>query len=249
MPRRLDGLAEYYDLRHGAFSEDVPFYQRLAEEAEGPILELGCGTGRLLAALCARHPVIGVDVSGEMLRRARAAVTHHGCRNVLLLRADLRRPVVQRGAGLAILALNTLCHFASQAEQLAVLRAARESLAPEGLLALDVPNPHLELEARPAGACLLEAIHECPDKTIYEWSVTDAELGEQLLRVRSIYDRVAPDGSVSRRSLAFGLRLFYRYELELLLVSAGLRPEAVLGDYDHSPYRGDSPRLLVLARR
>src|SRR5215218_9993165 len=71
-------IPELYDLEHAGFSEDVDLYLRLAEVVGDPILELGCGTGRVLGALAAAgNRVTGVDRSGPMLDRARSALQTH----------------------------------------------------------------------------------------------------------------------------------------------------------------------------
>src|SRR5215218_11321513 len=68
-------LPELYDLEHAGFSDDVDLYLRLAEVVGDPILELGCGTGRVLAPLAAAgHRIIGVDRSRPMLDQARSAM-------------------------------------------------------------------------------------------------------------------------------------------------------------------------------
>mgnify|MGYP005840863847 CR=1 FL=1 len=247
---RAETLAKYYDLRHGAYKLDVPFYEHIASETTGIALELGCGTGRLLAPLCRQGlAVIGVDSAQPMLVRAKTAIVHAQVEaQALLVQADLRRPVA-RNASLAILAMNTFCHFQDQHDQRAVLRSAAESLHKGGMLAMDVPNPHIELQARPNGACILEAVHQVGQEAVYEWSVTEAEPSQQLLRVTGIYDTCSASGMFRREVASYSLRLFYRYELELLIQGAGLKIEAILGDYDYSEYEAESPRMVVIARK
>ena len=60
----LDLIAQYYDLIFGGYDEDLPMWQKLAEEAGGPLLEIGCGTGRLLLPLAqAGYTITGLDLS------------------------------------------------------------------------------------------------------------------------------------------------------------------------------------------
>ena len=64
-------IPELYDLEHADFADGVAFYQQFAEVIGDPILELGCGTGRLLQPLAAAgHRVTGIDQSAPMLARA-----------------------------------------------------------------------------------------------------------------------------------------------------------------------------------
>ena len=66
-----DRIARYYDLTHDRLTADVPFLLAQAAEAGGPVLEIGCGSGRLLVPLArAGQTITGVDRSAEMLARA-----------------------------------------------------------------------------------------------------------------------------------------------------------------------------------
>ena len=70
-----DQIARYYDLLHGDLTEDIEFVIRLAEKSGGPVLELGCGTGRLLLPLVRiGQKTTGLDNSEEMLAVAKAKV-------------------------------------------------------------------------------------------------------------------------------------------------------------------------------
>lgn len=245
----LDALAHFYDLRHGASGADVEFYSELAEEAAGTVLEVGCGTGRLLLPLAeAGHAVVGIDVSRQMLLRAgRRLVGFDSASRVHLVQADVTRLPVHE-ARLAVLALNTFCHFAAREEQETALAALHAALAAGGTLALDVPNPHVEWDSRPDGVATLEAVHETAGSTIYEWSVTEADPGAQTVSVRLIYDACDAGGRMQRHSHAYLLRLVYRFELELLLQRAGFREAEVYGDFDGREYETDSPRMVAVAR-
>ena len=114
---------------------------------------------------------------------------------------------------------------------------------------MDIPNPYVELQAHPSGVCVLEAMHQVGLDVVHEWSVTEADPARQLLRVQSIYDTCSADGRLRRETVSLSLRLFYRYELELLIGKAGLEVEAVLGDYDYSEYETESARMVVIARK
>ncbi|MHB0877230.1 MAG: class I SAM-dependent methyltransferase [Anaerolineae bacterium] len=245
----LDALAHYYDLRHGAAGADVEFYAELAEESAGTVIEVGCGTGRLLLPLAeAGHTVFGVDVSRQMLLRARRRLAgFDSAARVRLLQGDVRQLPV-RDARLAVMALNTFCHFTRPEEQHEALTSVRGALSPGGILALDVPNPHAEFDARPDGVPTLEAVHESEDTTVYEWSVTEADAAAQTMSVRLIYDACDASGAMRRQSHAYLLRLFYRYELELLLRGAGFGEVQLFGDFDGCEYETGSPRIVAVAR-
>ena len=71
-----DVTARYYDESYGTVGADVSFYRDLAIESGGPVLELGCGTGRILLAIATARPemsITGIDTSSAMLRTLAAS--------------------------------------------------------------------------------------------------------------------------------------------------------------------------------
>src|SRR5262249_48534315 len=141
-----------YDFEYRRRRVDVNFYRALASEVgEGPILELGCGTGRLLAPLVRDgRRVVGVDRSTAMLELARQRVRRLGRRasRAALLRADFRLLGLRARFPLVVCPFNTLQHAYSWQDVQAVLACVRAALLPGGRFAFDVMNPDLAWLAR-----------------------------------------------------------------------------------------------------
>src|SRR5262249_32297712 len=132
---------------------DVNFYRALASEVgTAPILELGCGSGRLLVPLVRDgRRVVGVDRSASMLAAAasRLARTGRRAQRGHLLRGDLRDvPFGAPHFALVLCPFNTLQHLYTREDFERFLAGARRTLAPGGRLAFDVMNPDLEWLAR-----------------------------------------------------------------------------------------------------
>ena len=142
--------ARHCDCAFEAFrspSGDVGFYRDLAREAGGPILELGCGTGRVLLAI-ARDGIActGLDASEEMLEEFRRKGPPE---NVRLVRGSMQDfDLGTERFGLIFSAFRSFQHLLTVEDQLACLRAVRRHLAPGGLFAFDVFAPNLERVAR-----------------------------------------------------------------------------------------------------
>jgi SAM-dependent methyltransferase len=136
-----------YDYRHRR--ADINFYRQLAGDrmafAKGPVLDLACGSGRLLIPLLRDgHDVIGLDRSEFMLAAAVKRVRRLGrCRRqrCVLVRADLRSFAFRTEATLTVAAFHSVQHLLTDDDFLRFLAAARASLVKGGWLAFDVLPP------------------------------------------------------------------------------------------------------------
>ena len=164
-----DLMARYYDQTHDALTEDVPLVLELAAQANGRLLELGCGTGRLLVPLAqAGHRVVGVDNAGAMLARAdkRLAQLPVTIRErVTLVEADMTTFTLAaelRPAALCLVPYNTLLHLDEGALR-QTLRQAATHLAANGRLFLDLANPFTLASVPDDQAVTLEATFTDPE--------------------------------------------------------------------------------------
>lgn len=249
---QFDAFARYYDADYGAIADDVPFYRELARRSGGRVLEVMCGSGRLLLPLAqAGLRVAGIDISGAMLTRARTRLQNAGLLDrVDLMEGDICAAAPQGPFGLALVAINSFMHLGSTAEQLAALGHIREALRPGGLLALDLFNPDLRALANENGALAIDKTFTLPDGTrVQKFVAQQPNLAAQTNHVTFIYDELDADGRVTRSVLPFPMRWLYRFELEHLLARAGFALEAVYGSYELDEYDSTSDLLLAVARK
>jgi SAM-dependent methyltransferase len=249
----FDRFARFYDEDYRDYDDDVAAILHLAQEMDGPVLELGCGTGRLLVPLAALgQPVTGVDISPALLDRARAklATVPQG-NQVTLVEADLRQlELPQQDFAFAFCTSNTLMHLDDRADQLAVLERAAAHLRPSGLLLIDLFHPDIARLMEVHGVVELADQWVREDGTeVIKWSVRRLDLAEQVQETLFIYEEIALDGSVRRTTLPFNLRFLWHSEAELMLRLAGLQVEAVWGDFEGTPYDNQSEHLVLLATK
>jgi SAM-dependent methyltransferase len=243
-----DLLARYYDLEHGDISVDVPLYLDFARRSGGPILELGCGTGRLLVPLAqAGYEVVGLDRSAAMLARAKARLAAAGLSNrVTLIQADITDFHLDQSFGLALSALNTFMHLTDQADQIAALTCVRRHLRPGGLLILDLPGPSEPFLIQP-GLILSSQFQTAEGHRVLKLTESHYDRAQQMEEITTIYDETDAEGITRRTIVPLRLRYVFRYELELLLRLTGLRLEAIYGDYDLRPFDEEAPRLIAVS--
>lgn len=250
-----DSFARYYELFDGQFAEDLPVYVNFAQRSGGPVLELGCGTGRVALALAREGlAVTGLDRSAAMLALARRKLEQAGLsKSVTLIEADLgdfELGPAQRFR-LAVCAQNTFCHMLTTADQIRLLRAAHRHLDKDGLLVVDVYNPDPAALLGNDMRLLLTGMTTDPatGHIITRTMARAIDAGEQIEHVTLFVDEIDDHQATSRHLFDFDLRYVYRFELELLLDKAGFKVEAVYGSYQLEPFCGESERLLAVARR
>ncbi|HLH25909.1 MAG TPA: class I SAM-dependent methyltransferase [Chloroflexota bacterium] len=246
-------VARYYDLEHDALSADVALYCELARTAGGgPVLELGCGTGRVLAGLVrSGHTAVGVDLSRPMLARAEARLRalDPAAERWRLAATDVRTLARDERFRLALAPLDLLGYCATADDQLATLGAVRRHLYPGGQLAIDVAFPPGAFLGQPEGVLVHQWSHREPTGAVVsKWWLREIDAARQLQHLTALYDVAAPDGALRRWVHELTLRYYYRYELEWLLQRAGFRVEGVYGGYALEELASDSARLVVLAR-
>jgi SAM-dependent methyltransferase len=247
-------IAELYDhvvpYRERA---DVGFFVDAARESGGPVLELGCGTGRVLIPTArAGMAITGLDLSPHMLEvcRNRLMLEPEDVRSrVRLVQGDMRQFEFGKKFRLVTLPFRPFQHLMTVADQLACLGCIRRHLAKGGRLILDIFNPMLEALVRTnfGEEVSEEAEFSMPDgrKVIRRHKVVSRDVPNQINQIELIHYVTHPDGRQERLVQAFPMRYIFRFEAEHLLARAGFELEQLYADYDKSPFGSRYPGELI----
>ena len=251
-------VADFYDqVELYQRRPDVGFYTALATEHGGPVLELGCGTGRvLLPTARAGVEITGLDLSSGMLSACRSKLAEEAPdvqSRVRLTHGDMRSFGLGRRFGLVTIPFRPFQHLLTVEEQMACLACAHRHLEPGVVLVLDVFNPSLPrlVDPKYLEESEPEPTFVMPDgrSVVRTGRNASVDLVNQVIYVELIYYVTHPDGRQERLVQAFPMRYFFRYELEHLLVRAGFQMEAVYGDFDRSPGGAEAASELVFVAR
>lgn len=249
-------LAWVYDTLSSPYDEDLPWYSDLTTRLHGRVLELACGSGRLLVPIAqAGNEAVGLDVSPDMLELAHqklACASPSVAERVRLVQGDMRTFALGETFDLAIIAARSFCYLITRADQQRTLAAVAAHLRPGGLLALDLLNPTPTWLLEPPGSLRQDLVHydSVRDLTIARTeTVVSTDFAAQVRMTRSAYEVVANDGSVTKRFVEWPYRYTYRFEAELLLEQAGFEVAGVYGGYQREPFSSWSKWLVMLARR
>lgn len=243
-------LAPLYDVF--AFDGDLPLYLELARAQGSRVLEVACGSGRVLVPLVrAGFEVVGIDISPHMLALARAKLDAGAAAH--LIQGDMRDFQLETtDFDLAISAVKSLAYLTERDDQLRCLRTIAAHLRPGGLLAIDFLHPRPDWLAAAPGSMRDDLLQRVPERgfTLSRVeSVVSTDLARQVRVIRSAYEVIDDRGAVvTKRFVEWPYRWTHRFEAEHLLERAGFMVEGVYGGYQREPFTSDSPAMVFLAR-
>jgi len=239
----------FYHAHHALHPEDMAFWLELAAEHPGPILELGCGTGRVLIPLIQRgHTAYGLDNDAGMLSVLRDNLPARLRSTPPVFLADFKAFRLAARFGLILLPCNTYSTL-EEGERRALLRRVHGHLKIGGAFAVSLPNPALLMDL-PA-----HSEEEVED------SFTSPLNGEPVLVssgwrrtkrhfiVQWHYDQFLAGGSLQRLSVQVKHQLDTADAYIGELRAAGFTSLRTYGDFDRSAFERDSPELIILASR
>jgi len=243
---------EIFDLLFEPFDFDLPFWLRIAQEADGPVLEAGCGTGRILLRLLERGvDADGFDSSRPMIERFWAKSRGSGWANRAVV-ADMREFSLSRRYSRLICAFNGFAHCETTDDQIRALRCFWQHLEPGGGLVLHMSYPGPKYWLEPDGVPTLEIESKNPanGRMVQMWDtrIKDpvAQIQRSEIEIREIDD--AGLTTASFRS-ATSQRWVYRFELEHLFRIAGFTRWTISGGFEGKPLSDPQDQMIAWAWR
>jgi SAM-dependent methyltransferase len=230
-----ESFAEIYDEWSAHMTADVPYYVELARETEGPLVELGVGSGRVAIPVAQEtgRTVIGIDSSPAMLALARERARAAGVK-LDLREGDMRELELEEPAALVYCPFRALLHLSGWRDKRRVFERAAAALRPGGRFAWNAFVFDPELAARHDG---LAARHG------RLWEYVEHSKGDNRIDVTAF---AGEPGSEPR---TVSLWWATRSEWEGLIDVAGLEVEALYGWFDRRPFDDQSPEFVWIARR
>ena len=237
--------ADFYNLEFAERDQEIPFFQKMAQQSPGPVLEVACGTGRLTLPIArAGVDIDGLDVSAPMLESARHRSEAEGL-SVAWLHQDCRKMELSRRYGLVFSATNALQHLHDVESVTAFFRSAARALTPDGRLIIDVFHPSMEKLSRPAGD---RYAHKSFADA--EGRQVDVEITREYLPDRQIlhFDLRYFSGNQQVNAKSVNMRVFFPEELVALCQLGGLEVEQRFGDYGEGAFGAESSQQILMCR-
>ena len=245
--------ADMYDANE-TDTADVEFALLIVGDASKRILEVACGSGRILVPMAkAGHDAAGLDIDADMLDKISPKAA--GLQNIRWRRSDVIRDDWGTGYEVVLLAANFLFNIVTDMDygraQACVIRKAADALVPGGHLYIDYGYTFHP-----------ENWFDTPGETVI-WQGTDSrgntgkmalysstfDSKTQLVRFRRCFELTLADGTKIRQELPC-IRHFATFgQIRGWLKAAGFALEAVYGDYEWNPVSERANRLILWARK
>lgn len=237
-----------YQAHHSGFTEDIPFWLNLARLQGDPILELGCGPGRILFPLAnAGYTCYGLDNHPGMLAQLNKEKFSAGTKTIKTVLADITDFKIQLRFPLIILPCNTYSTLEMSGRS-ASLKCIRQHLTPDGIFVASVPNPEILNTLDTTTEPEFEMFFPHPETN------NPVQVSYQIIKnINNVvfqwnYDHLFPDGNVERVSIRSNHTLITKDQYLTEYQSADFDVFATYGDFDNSPFNSDSPNLIIVAR-
>ena len=251
--------AGLYDSFSTGLEGDEAFYAEEAARAEGPVLELGCGTGRIMIPIAESGvSIVGMDRAPAMLEVARrkvAGLPEETRQRIQIVEGDMRTFSLERRFPLAIIPYRAFLHMMTAEDQRRALTRVREHLTDRGRLVFNVFDPSIELIAAymkpPRGTLnhLGSFTHPVTGRRVLVSDTRRYDPQEQTLEEHRFFEEVDEEGRViSKTATPLRLRYVHRFEMQYLLELCGFEIEALYGDFQRGPFRQGNEQVW-LARR
>jgi len=251
--------AAFYDYYATGLEGDVEFYVEEAQKAGPPVLELGCGTGRILIPVAqAGINIVGLDRAPSMLSIAKQKVSRLSLetrRRIELVEGDLRHFSLGRRFKLVMIPYRAFLHLLTPEDQQQALRCIREHLTDGGLLIFDIFDPRLDTIAAHLGSLgsalkkNREFTHPDTGHRVVVWDTRRYDPSAQMIEQYFIFEELDDEGRVISKTYSPPkLRYVYRYEMQYLLELCGYEVEALYGDFRRGPFRYGGEQIWIARR-
>ena len=251
--------AKYYEGAYAAKQDlvDLPFYLELAQQTVGPILEIACGTGRVLLPIARKGiDIHGVDNSLPMLKILRdrlAAEPNEVRRRVTLHEGDMRDFRLDAQYPLVIIPFRPMQHMLSAQDQVSALTTAASHLSDKGILAFDVFYPKFEMLTARMGEEVpeMEWTPSSDPTTIVRryFRKESVDKINQVFSFTFIYRTFRAGELFVEETEAFKLSYFTYPHLRALFLLAGLERVAEYGSFAKAPLDNNAEQMIFLLRK
>lgn len=248
-----DSWVDIYDLLYSGFTADIPFYVEESLSADGPVLELGCGTGRVSIPIASQGVNLTcLDISrgmiGELKRKI--STSNDPTQALRVIQGDMRDFTLDSQFDLVIIPFRSFLYLLSVEDQVRTLINIKRHLSNKGKLILNFFVPDLQTMNQEGDLSnhLFDVTDPNTGCRLVVWNQTKCDMHTQILDTRLIIEMLNDDGlTVKRLHRDVQLRYVYRWEMYHLLKYCGYRVVDLYGDFNRTPFDEESEEMIWIA--
>ncbi|MEF8832844.1 MAG: class I SAM-dependent methyltransferase, partial [Candidatus Thermoplasmatota archaeon] len=225
---------------------DIPFYKKQVKKYGEPVLELGCGTGRITIPIARNgHEIIGLDLSEKLLKRAKEKAKKDNL-NIDWIKGDMRNFSFDKKFNLIFIPFNTIHHILTLEDMEKVLENVREHLKPEGRFIVEFFNPDLDILNRDPKEEHDVIEYQDPEGRgeVEITESTDYERAKQLMHLTWVYNL-----EEKTKEREWTVRVWFPKEAETILKYNDFKIEHKYGDFDGSPMMNSSAQQILVCKK
>jgi len=250
-----DGLAQYYDAEWRDLTQDILFLREEADKTGSPVLELACGTGRILFPIAQDgHDIWGIDNSDAMLKILEKNILKESpetAGRIHFNNQDMRNFSFDMKFKLIIIPFNSFLLLTERKDFDLCLKNCRNHLADDGTFIIDIFSPNFEMcaEKEPKIQFLRHFFVPDEKKVVVQWEYARRDMARQLIDIDFLYEEYDQDGKVVQNSKNLTMSVIFRFEMQYLLEKNGFEVREFYGNYDRSEFAAGSPQLIYICNK
>ncbi|MBN2724022.1 MAG: methyltransferase [Deltaproteobacteria bacterium] len=242
---------EIYDHEFRRYVKDKRFYLNMGKSINGPVLEFGCGSGRLLYNwVKAGIEVQGIDLNSHMLEKADKKLRHLGRKKTSLWKlkeGDMRFTGVEKKYPLIVSAFNSMMHLYEYSDMDTFLENVKSHMEKDSTFIFDILNPDFRWLLRDPARHWARTRFKHPWYNCWYYYTTNHyyDAATQISYVY-IYHQSVTEGEGPSYMLRFAHRFYYPQEIQYILKRHGFRLDGYFGNFDGSDLEIDSPSQIYI---
>ena len=246
----LENWSDIYDSLHSWLTDDISFYVEEATKSGGPVLELGCGTGRIVIPIAqAGISVTGLDLSETMLEMAHKKLSEPENRglDIELVNANICDFSLNRLFKLIIIPFNGFLSLLTVEEEIKALENIKQHLEPDGKFIFNIFTPDLDMLVQEGDQVfhLRDVIDPITGQKFIVYHQSRYDNFSQIINVRMIIEELTSKGNVAQKIYRnYQLRYIHRWEMYHLLKLSGFSVEELYGDFNHTQFDEYSTEMV-----
>lgn len=242
-------ISSFYDAVYNKLRSpvDLDFYLTQISEADGPVLEVGAGTGRIFCkALENGADIYGIDLSENMLdvlKKKLPDAEHYRVKQADMTDFDLGKKFK-----LIIVPFRIFQHLLSIDEQLSALNCIKHHLYEDGKLIFDVFVPNIKRLSEPVTNVFELSTEYAPGKSVERYFDAVPDHLNQIINITFTF-KWNEDGKEMVEKDSFPFRYYFKYELEHLIARAGLKINKIYGDFNGGELNKSSNEFVIVCNK